>query len=410
MSAPDMPANTPVEASPAVDADLPPPPRRLPDELILMVVDWCDKLLRDRLKTLAALVLPGKRYKDDVERRLYSRVVLEDGQRADYTSAGATRDALIRRPSLRHFVRAVELVYVHPRDGYATADVKQVLGDLPAVEELKCKSHTDSAADYIVSNPLVQIRRFESCDQGWVVDDVLDYHTAAFASLEILVLDTSGLPEGRHDILCGVKNFTVTELYEEDEHDLARFTSPFAATLTRLSLPITSALATCEPTVYSSLQHLRLSDDYIQLDTLRRATSGVVVFLAAATRLASLVSFEWHCMIAPWSASVRSDMLVATSAAPTPIAQAFLAVVPPQIRHLSLLTDCFAPADIAAYLLDDAQRPSQLATLRIGDELGRGLGRILGGEVVDEVEGAEGPCGALAGVLERAGVEVTTVE
>ena len=92
-----------------------------------------------------------------------------------------------------------------------------------------------------------------------------------------------------------------------------------------------------------------------------------------------------------------------------------LDALPPHLEHLSLTTSFLRPADVAAFLLG-ARRPTALRTLRIGDEVGRGLGAILRGEAGDgdgsgsAPSGEEEGFGALAGVLERAGVEVTTVE
>ncbi|GAA5940170.1 hypothetical protein JCM3775_007283 [Rhodotorula graminis] len=95
---------------------------------------------------------------------------------------------------------------------------------------------------------------------------------------------------------------------------------------------------------------------------------------------------------------------------------AILHALPPRLEHLSLTTSFLCPADVAAYLLG-RWGPAALKTLRISDEVGRGLGPILRGEIDVDGYGEVLPSsedverfGALAGVLERAGVEVTTVE
>ncbi|KPV73162.1 uncharacterized protein RHOBADRAFT_46268 [Rhodotorula graminis WP1] len=388
MSTPNTPNGSVVEHSRA--AVVLPRPARVPDELVLMVVDWCDKLGKDRLKTLSALVRLAKRFNNDVERRLYSRVTISDELSMEPSSHGAVRYVLVRRPSLRRLVQAVELSSLrrYRSGGAVDGVVAQVLGDLPAVSEITC--HWD--ADVLDLFSLIRDR------------------PAAFATLHSLRAQTAYLLYGMptFGFRIGLKTLELTDI--EGNRQLGALTSSFANILTRLSLSVSASVATCDPALYPSLQHLSLSSDDVELDMVRRATSAVVTFLKAAATSASLLSFEWQCTIAPSDGGVPSDEADPTPAAPFPITNAILAAVPRQIRHLSLLTDCFAPADVAAYLGDDAQRPPHLATLRIGGALGRGLGRILGGEGEVGGEGGEGSCGALAGVLERAGVEVTTVE
>ena len=384
-----------------------PPPRRLPDELILMVVDWCDKLVKGRLETLAALVRLAKRCKVEIERRLYSRVVLEDEHKAPYSSAGAILEVLIRRPSLRQFVRAVELVHVAPDDGQVDDRVAQVLGDLSAVDDLFCRYGTTEVSRIILSNPLVRLRRYRTWDHAADMVDVVHDYPAAFSTVDTLVLHAFvGLPLCRPDVFSGVTHLALT--YAHAQQALVRFTSPFAARLTRLELDIEACLMMHDLSAYPSLRHLGLSCDEIDIDRFREAVPGAIAFVGAAANSACLVSLEWRCMVVP---RYKFRATIMRPRGPLPEGtKAILSAIPRQIRHLSFLTNSFEVPDVAAYLVDDAQRPSQLTTLRIGGALGRGLGRILDGEVGDEVTGAEGSCGALAGVLERAGIEVTTVE
>ncbi|GAA5895615.1 hypothetical protein JCM8208_005281 [Rhodotorula glutinis] len=410
MSTHNTPVEPVVEDQPVVVVAPRPGPARLPDELILMVIEWCNALVKDRLKTLSALGRLNKRFKSDVERHLYSRVALSDELADVSAAAGAMRDVLVRRPSLRRLVQAVDLSSARRRRWMAgDYRIAQVLEDLPAVSDITCRGDWVKFAEVILSNHVLQIRRFEAYDVGYLdTFSLVGVNRAAFATLQSLSLSSA-------DVLWDLQHFdvghdikTLELITLGGDHELDPLTSAFADNLTRLTLPVSAGLAACNPALYPSLLHLSLSSDDIDVVAVRQAISGVVTFLAAAAQLASLVSLEWHCTSAPPDDGGPGNKLAVTLVAPSPVTNAILAAVPRQSRHLSLVTNCFAPADVTAYLSDDAQRPSQLATLRIGGPLGRGLGRILYGEV--EVEGVEGLCGALAGVLERAGVEVTTVE
>ncbi|GAA5937427.1 hypothetical protein JCM3775_006610 [Rhodotorula graminis] len=390
MSTPDTPIGPVLEESHA--AVVVPRPARVPDELVLMVVDWCDKLAKDRLKTLSALVRLAKRFKGDVERRLYSRVAISDELGEKHTLSRALREVLIRRPSVRRYVQAVELSSPlrYPWMGTRDDRLGPVLRDLPAVTDITCQSDSLGMVVAVLSNPAVQIRRLETPEDPLYIAPLFHDYGAAFATLQSLRVHPSDLVFWASDggFGFGIKVLELTRL--EAFNNVGIATSPFSNILTRLSLPVSASLATCDPPLYPSLKHLSLSSDDVGPHTFRQATSAVVTFLKAAATSANLLSFEWQCTIAPSDGSLPSVEPATTPAAPFPITNAILAAVPRQIRHLSLLTDCFAPADVAAYLADDAQRPPHLATLRIGGALGRGLGRILGGEGEVGGEGGEG--------------------
>ncbi|GAA5930651.1 hypothetical protein JCM3775_003833 [Rhodotorula graminis] len=76
-----------------------------------------------------------------------------------------------------------------------------------------------------------------------------------------------------------------------------------------------------------------------------------------------------------------------------------LLALPPHLRHLSLVTNAIRPVDLATYLIGPL-RPIGLRILSLGHALGSGFRAIL--------DDADGVHGALAGELERAGIEVTT--
>jgi len=114
------------------------PPRPLPDELILMVVDQCDHLRPDsaRTRALAALCRLARRYHAHAQRVLYSRIELVD-ENVVWLEPGSLVDALVRKASLRRLVRSVGVSY-YSTTVLEVPRVRAALGDLPNVVELRC--------------------------------------------------------------------------------------------------------------------------------------------------------------------------------------------------------------------------------------------------------------------------------
>lgn len=111
-------------------------PVRLPDEVVIMTIEWCDYLPCQRTTTLAALCRLSRRYTVGAQRALYSRVsICTDG--TWYGPGHGAASALIGAPHLHPWVRSVEL-----RGRGAPSeehDAAEILGLLPSVDELVCR-------------------------------------------------------------------------------------------------------------------------------------------------------------------------------------------------------------------------------------------------------------------------------
>ncbi|BGP42335.1 hypothetical protein JCM10449v2_006340 [Rhodotorula kratochvilovae] len=166
-----------------------------------------------------------------------------------------------------------------------------------------------------------------------------------------------------------------------------------------LGLFIDDALA-----AFRNLQHLSLVGKGVKVKEYTDLIPGVESILATAASLATFVSLAIEGTLVT-SEPVEGDFmsLDPVPAAPSevpPSSRNILAAIPSQIQHLSLVTSFFRPNDVAAFL-SGSPRPPRLRTLRIGDEVGRGLHALMGEQ--------GGPFEGLASALEEAGVELTTV-
>ncbi|BGP50509.1 hypothetical protein JCM10450v2_006428 [Rhodotorula kratochvilovae] len=263
------------------------PVATLPDELVLMIIDTCDRLEKDREKTLAALCRLAKRYREGAERVLYSRIELRPGSR----------------------------VPVAPRTALHTV-----------VHETRLRPHVKWLGLFI-DDALTSI----CLPLGYQLQN---HSLAAFRNLQHLSLVGKGVKVKEYtDLIPGVESILATA----------------ASLATFVSLAIEGTLVTSEP----------VEGDFMSLDPVPAAPSEV-----------------------------------------PPSSRNILAAIPSQIQHLSLVTSFFRPNDVAAFL-SGSPRPPRLRTLRIGDEVGRGLHALMGEQ--------GGPFEGLASALEEAGVELTTV-
>ncbi|GAA5843081.1 hypothetical protein JCM9279_001855 [Rhodotorula babjevae] len=342
-----------------------PPPslvgRRIPDELVLKVITTCNDLAQERTRTLASLCRLSKRYRPLASALLYSHVYLSayDGVRT-----GTALHTLLWSPQLRVSVKSVKLSL----DDSAVAKepaIALLLGDLVNVDSIEAY-YVEFALRKLLASP--SVRR---------VDEPGALGPRAPSSRISLAVD---------------------------DHLEATFFAPLTATfateLVGLRLPLWDNLAHFDLGACFRLEHLAFA-----VGPMRGAAPYSPVFQAATVALAMA-----HSLPALKSFAISGTLLVVD---PTrmeyidrflpmrrhqvpPTARALLYAIPRQIQHLSLVTNAFHPSDVAAYLMS-VYRPPRLRTVRVGDEVGRGLAEIMRDEA------------GVAAALEGAGIEMTTV-
>jgi len=217
--------------------------------------------------------------------------------------------------------------------------------------------------------------------------------------------------------LSSVTSFALETELDATQSHFGFFTAPFRPTLVNLRISVGIPFI-IDLALFPSLEHLAFYAG-VSVRSYTFSLRGIVPFvvgsLTSATSHSTLKSFELRGRLFHHDKSDDCVTFAGPDDIPSFTAQ-ILDALPPHLEHLSLTTSFLRPADVAAFLLG-ARRPTALRTLRIGDEVGRGLGAILrrddGGDgdgSGSALSGEEEGFGALAGVLERAGVEVTTVE
>ncbi|BGP50523.1 hypothetical protein JCM10450v2_006442 [Rhodotorula kratochvilovae] len=320
----------------------------LPDDVVLLVIETCDHLEKDRHKTLAALCRIAKRCKGAAERVLYSRVELEaDSSAAQPVTPGTPLHTLVNVPRLRPNVQSV------------TLEISNEHAELPPVVDL-----------------LSDLKNVEE----------LSTHSAAFSSVTRLVLGTILINAATAPPFCaGVTSFSIE--YLDDPRAFVSFTSAFASHLTHLRLPIVHQLQGHGLATFPKLKHLSLVGKGFTAQALAGSNPHVASLLATAASLTTLVSLEFK--------SVLVDVAKSALASPTKLSE----VTPSQIQHLSLVTSFFRAEDVASYLLG-ASRPPALKTLRLGGAVGQGFNEFARtkSEWYADFEGT----------MEQAGVELTT--
>ncbi|BGP42364.1 hypothetical protein JCM10450v2_006458 [Rhodotorula kratochvilovae] len=380
-------------------------PLRLPDDVVLLVIETCEKLEKDRYKTLAVLCRLAKRYQGAAERELYSRVELEaDFPAAQPVTPGTPLYTLVHVPRLRPNVKSVQLDIErkHAQD----AHVWGVLQDLPNVEEITLHlfSSTKTVSDRFLGHGHIHLRGLSVEGDTAILRELMQRHPAAFAALTRLDLQYLPDPVPAPHACTAVTSLSLKYLTAPDT--FATFTSTFSASLTSLSLPLGAQLASHTLASFQNLKHLSLFCVELNIKGLEEAIPCVKALLATAASLPSFVSLAiegalfvdildipgWGCNPPLWARATPQDI-------PSSSEEIF-AAIPSQVQHLSLITSFFRANDVAAFLLG-ADRPPGLRTLRLGGGHGQGFKEFAGtkSEWYADFERT----------MEDAGVEVTTM-
>ncbi|GAA5930528.1 hypothetical protein JCM3775_003795 [Rhodotorula graminis] len=414
-------ADPPAPASSSASAPPPPPPlpdptrQRLPTEVLLFVVDWCAELdddrdrvifgnLNHRLRnhTLAALARTHKSLQHAAERALYSTTVVSpDWGRAEHVPPRSQLYSLVHCPRLRPLVREV---VVKLQSRATTTEAAQLLAVLPNVEAIFLST---SAALYVeplellLSQPSVRIRRWSVQSWRTVMACTARYPDAlsALKRLDVRELSTDDVVDP--GVCARLETLTVSARASPEA--VAAFTAPFRDTLRRLDLPMWREIEPYDLSPLVKLEYLSLNPaPYLETADLETSTAAIVATLRSGASLPSLSTFEiigtllWkHPRDPSWSS--------ARPAKPYQVphcANLIVDAIPPQIVHLTLDTSALYPEHVAAFFVGP-RRPPVLRSLRIGHNVGRGLSAIL--------RNREGWYGALAETLDKAGVDVTTV-
>ena len=401
---------------------------RLPADLIFVIIAWCEALETQRENTLAALWLLSRQYTSAAQRSLYSHLDLDRALRAvdlgldfdyDFFAPEWDLDGMAKKTGLETLSPRRELLpYVkcvtarRVSEELERAGARAVFEDLPNVEKLAGTAN-DEIVHLILRQPGVRIKSLEI--NVW--DDaaaqlIEDYHEA-FEALEQLWAYSILWPPP--STLEHVKTLTIPCARGPD--DLHAFIASFRHSLTRLNL-----------TTHFLLEKLEITD-FPRVDKLNIGFSPTFVSIWGAQRVAAVLRSTTNlvslglCGMVPLEAagkprlrappvdyssltSVHRSLDSETdsygpSAART---SAILDALPASLQHLTIIADNLPAQLLIPYLLEPS-RPPSLVTLRLGGRLGLELGDML------RDRGAapgRGPVGALAGELERAGIELTT--
>ncbi|BGP42363.1 hypothetical protein JCM10450v2_006457 [Rhodotorula kratochvilovae] len=376
------------------------PVATLPNDVVLLVIETCEKLEKDRYKTLAALCRLTKRYQGAAERELYSRVELEaDFPAAQPVTPGTPLYTLVHVPRLRPNVKSVTLKISDEHT--KLPPIVDVLSDLKNVEELSVPHLARQASNIFLAQGNLRIRSVRTEELGMHVRRVLQTYSAAFSSVTRLVL--------------GVTSFSIE--YLDDPRAFVSFTSAFASHLTHLRLPIVHQLQGHGLATFPNLKHLSLVGKGFTAQALAGSNPHVASLLATAASLTTLVSLEFKSVLVDVAKTVLDYVAMssrgarATLGTPPNSVNAILSqalasptklseVIPPQIKYLSLVTSFFRAGDVASYLLG-ASRPPALRTLRLGGGVGEGFKEFARTKRAWYAD--------FERTMEEAGVEVTTV-
>ncbi|GAA5913445.1 hypothetical protein JCM8208_005182 [Rhodotorula glutinis] len=424
---PELHPGAAVPASPATSSPPrpppPPPPRppprdparpQLPTEVLLFVVDWCAELgddrdrdqvallgtpLRDR--TLAALARTTKSLQHAAERALYATAVFSpDWGRAEVIPPGTQLYSLLQYRRLRPLVREV---VVKLQTASTTTETALLLAALPNVEAIFSSSYGTlygEPLELLLEQGLVHLRRWSL--RAWPLMMRLPaWYPDAFSTFKRLDLVELWTYDEATEEPPPPSLETLTVSSIASCAPVAAFLAPLHDTLRRLDLPMSNDPHHLSPLV--KLEHLSLNPAlHFETAYLVRSTSTIVATLHSAAALPSLSTFEIIGTLL-WKDPRDPSWSTARPSKPhqvPPCADLIVDAIPPQIVHLTLDTSALRAEHVAAWLAGP-HRPPALRSLRIGNDVGRGLSAIL--------RSRDGPHGALAQTLEEAGVDVTTV-
>ncbi|GAA5842233.1 hypothetical protein JCM9279_002826 [Rhodotorula babjevae] len=386
---PELPASspaTPPPSSPPLRPRLPPspPPRDdhnnrqpLPTEVLFLVVDC--------------------------RARLYATAVFSpDWGRADVIPPGTQLASLLRYKRLRPLVREVVVQLQTPS---TMTETVLLLATLPNVEAIFSSSYGTlygEPLELLLEQGVVRLRRWSLRAWPLIMRLPAAYPTAfsTFKRLDLVEL-WSYDAESEAPPPASLETLTVSSIASTES--VAAFIAPLHDTLRRLDLPMSGGIDPHDLSPLVKLEHLSLNPaPHFETANLVRSTPALVDTLRSAASLPSLSTFEiigtllWKDPLDPSWSSARPSKPHQVP----PSADLVVDAIPPQVVHLTLDTSALRAEHVAAWLLGP-HRPPGLRSLRIGNDVGRGLSAIL--------RSREGPHSALAQVLEEAGVDVTTV-
>ncbi|TNY17632.1 hypothetical protein DMC30DRAFT_405294 [Rhodotorula diobovata] len=404
------------ESTPILDPRAPPPSRRLPDELVLLVIECCDEVDNySRRGTLAKMCRVAKGYKEAAERRLYRSVILaagEDGQDQDHEPSPL--QTLVERPLLRLHFKEVEL-HLNRRQ-VRRAGVAALLRDLPSVEALVVEADTQPGVRALLAQPALRLRRFET----YFSEDLaatIDAHPLVFANLERLDVGSTYRSAAMRfsQPVPPVRSLRIREV--TDVAALEGLCAALGTTLVSLRIPFFFRTER-RPFHFGRLPKLEriTMTRGAGVETSQARLDDIISTMRSMATLPSLAALELRDallisalapegLLLPGMDPDSSSVGAPQEEVPLSLSKAILSAVPSQIRHLSLVGTCLRTDDVVAYLLGP-RRPPKLETLGLGGDLDRTLGEALR----DRGGAAGGPCGALADTLERADIQVVSVD
>ncbi|BGP42308.1 hypothetical protein JCM10449v2_006313 [Rhodotorula kratochvilovae] len=381
------------------------PDAGLPDDVVLLIIDACDHLEKDRGKTLAALCRLAKRYKEGAEHVLYSRVELRTHREPQPVTPGTPLYTLVHVPRLRPNVKSVtlEISDEHAR----LPPVVDLLQDLNNIEELSLPDRLWRASDIVLAQENLRIRTVHIQELQVYAPLMLKRYSAAFSSLTRVALgtipiDASTAPPS----FAGVTSLAIESL--ADPKAFVTFTSAFASHFTCLRLPMTRQLQGYSLAIFPNLKHLSLFTR-VTAQGLVGAIPHAASLLDTAGSLRSFVSLGIEGVLVVrentpdgprYTEEVACDFGDENLAEIPALSTRLLQAIPPQVQHLSFVTFLFRADDVATYVLGPS-RPPALRTLRLGGAVGQGfkeLGRSRSAWYAD-----------FERTMEEAGVELTTV-
>ncbi|GAA5930783.1 hypothetical protein JCM3775_003865 [Rhodotorula graminis] len=409
-ASPSPPPLPTVPTVPIVHDGLPP---RLPVELILEIIEWCDHLAEKRSATLAALCRLAKSYQHAAEHALYSDVRLSWGDRSgpqpeatDSVPSGLVLHTLVHHARLRPLVKSLE-VALHGSEGHHP-EVMSLLGSLPGVESYSTERCPGAVSRdqmdglrRVLSNVGVKIRTLDlgtwtPTAAALVRDYPQAFTTFKHLKLERLVDYRGTAPSGPN---VGVETLALE--VSVGPRAFVSLTSPFCKTVLSLRLPVTGSEAT---------QSLKLRP-FVKLERLdllvpkkdrgpafQDAIPNIVSLLLSAASLQHLVSLTIQEAVVQPPLDFLGPAPESTQLSMS--AHHILNAVPFQIQRLTVDAPGFLSTDIVEWLLSPC-RPPQLQSLRLGGDTGVGLNKLL--------RRTTGRYGELARTLAEAGIEVTTL-